>query len=66
LLSGLPPHAGGGHPARQPAHQRHAVTTLGQLHATMNARLASPSVIVVGDVVSGLAAAQAPQLFRAA
>ncbi|MCA0214156.1 MAG: uroporphyrinogen-III C-methyltransferase [Proteobacteria bacterium] len=47
--------------------QRHAVTTLGQLHATIEReQLASPSVIVVGDVISGLAAAQAPQLFRAA
>ena len=46
--------------------QRHAVTTLGQLHATIEReQLASPSVIVVGDVISGLAAAQAPQLFRA-
>jgi len=47
--------------------QRHAVTTLGQLHVTIEReQLASPSVIVVGDVISGLAAAQAPQLFRAA
>lgn len=37
--------------------QRHAVTTLGRLHATIAAEaLASPSVIVVGDVVSGMAA----------
>ncbi|WP_296358158.1 uroporphyrinogen-III C-methyltransferase [Ramlibacter sp.] len=41
--------------------QRHAVTTLGQLQATI-ARdgLASPSVIVVGDVICGVAAAAAP------
>eukprot|EP01041_Mallomonas_annulata_P027236 gene27236-48777_t len=39
-------------------HQRHAVTTLGALHATITReRLASPSVIVVGDVVYGVAAA---------
>ncbi len=48
--------------------QRHCVTTLGQLHATIEReQLASPSVIVVGDVISGLAAAtQTPQRFRAA
>src|SRR6478752_7454507 len=38
--------------------QRHAVTTLGQLDATiMREQLASPSVIVVGDVIRGVAAA---------
>src|SRR6478735_3030885 len=38
--------------------QRHAVTTLGQLDATIvRERLASPSVIVVGDVIKGMAAA---------
>jgi uroporphyrin-III C-methyltransferase len=38
--------------------QRHAVTTLGQLDATIaREKLASPSVIVVGDVISGVAAA---------
>jgi uroporphyrin-III C-methyltransferase len=38
--------------------QRHAVTTLGALAATIEAEsLASPSVIVVGDVVRGIAAA---------
>jgi uroporphyrin-III C-methyltransferase len=37
--------------------QRHAVTTLGQLAATIEREsLASPSVIVVGDVVRGVAA----------
>ena len=37
--------------------QRHAVTTLGALQATIEAeKLASPSVIVVGDVVQGVAA----------
>ena len=48
--------------------QRHAVTTLGQLRATIEReQLASPSVIVVGDVVSGVAAASgAPAQFRAA
>jgi len=38
--------------------QRHAVTTLGELDATIaREQLASPSVIVVGDVISGVAAA---------
>ena len=38
--------------------QRHAVTTLGQLDATIaRDQLASPSVIVVGDVIRGMAAA---------
>jgi uroporphyrin-III C-methyltransferase len=38
--------------------QRHAVTTLGRLHATITREgLASPSVIVVGDVVRGVALA---------
>jgi uroporphyrin-III C-methyltransferase len=38
--------------------QRHAITTLGELHATITReQLASPSVIVVGDVISGVAAA---------
>jgi uroporphyrin-III C-methyltransferase len=48
--------------------QRHAVTTLGQLHATIDReQLASPSVIVVGDVVGGMAAAlQAPAYQRTA
>ncbi|MCD2511650.1 uroporphyrinogen-III C-methyltransferase [Comamonas endophytica] len=39
------------------AQQRHAVTTLGALQSTIEAqKLASPSVIVVGDVVQGVAA----------
>ena len=38
-------------------NQRHAVTTLGSLRATIEREnLASPSVIVVGDVLQGLAA----------
>ena len=38
--------------------QRHALTTLGELHATIEReQLGSPSVIVIGDVVSGVAAA---------
>ncbi len=42
--------------------QRHAVTTLGALHATIAREgLSSPSVIVVGDVVQGIAAAALPQ-----
>ncbi|QNP59407.1 uroporphyrinogen-III C-methyltransferase [Paenacidovorax monticola] len=62
LLHGLPAHT----PAVVIQHaslptQRHAVTTLGQLHATIEReRLASPSVIVVGDVVRGVAALQDP------
>ena len=40
--------------------QRHIVTTLGELaDAIAREQLSSPSVIVVGDVVSGIAAAQA-------
>ncbi|HSV82941.1 MAG TPA: uroporphyrinogen-III C-methyltransferase [Ramlibacter sp.] len=48
--------------------QRHAVTRLGQLAATIAAeQLASPSIIVVGDVVSGIAAAsQSAARFRVA
>lgn len=48
--------------------QRHAVTTLGQLDATIaREQLASPSVIVVGDVIRGMAAANsAPAQFRVA
>jgi uroporphyrin-III C-methyltransferase len=48
--------------------QRHAVTTLGELAATVvRESLASPSVIVVGDVVRGVAAAgQAVDRQRAA
>lgn len=48
--------------------QRQAVTTLGELNATIaREALASPSVIVVGDVISGVAtAASAPTQFRVA
>jgi uroporphyrin-III C-methyltransferase len=48
--------------------QRHAVTTLGRLQATIECeQLASPSVIVVGDVVRGVAAvSQATPARRAA
>ena len=48
--------------------QRHIVTTLGEMAAAIEReQLASPSIIVVGDVVSGIAAAQAaPAQFRAA
>ena len=43
--------------ASQP-DQRHAVTTLGEMAATIAAEgLASPAVIVVGDVVRGVAVA---------
>jgi uroporphyrin-III C-methyltransferase len=38
--------------------QRHAITTLGQLRQTIEREaLASPSIIVIGDVLRGLAAA---------
>jgi uroporphyrin-III C-methyltransferase len=40
---------------------------LGELHATIaREQLASPSVIVVGDVISGVAAATLPQQARVA
>ena len=42
--------------------QRHAVCTLGELHATLTReQLGSPSVIVVGDVLQGLLALQQPE-----
>ena len=41
--------------------QRHAVTTLGALHATLERdSLSSPCVIVVGDVIQGVAVCAAP------
>lgn len=41
--------------------QRHAVCTLGELHATIaREKLTSPSVIVVGDVLTGLMQLQLP------
>ncbi|MBY0455310.1 MAG: uroporphyrinogen-III C-methyltransferase [Burkholderiaceae bacterium] len=61
LLTGLPAHT----PVAVIQHaslpqQRHAITTLGALQSTIEAeQLASPSVIVVGDVLQGLAAASA-------
>jgi uroporphyrin-III C-methyltransferase len=68
LLSGLPPATPVAvvQKASLP-QQRHAVTTLGELAATI-ARdgLGSPSVIVVGDVVRGVAAAAAQGKLRAA
>ena len=73
LLSGLPAHTPVAiiQHASLP-HQRHAITTLGQLQATITAQgLGSPSVIVVGDVVRGVALATqdaaeaAPQARRA-
>jgi uroporphyrin-III C-methyltransferase len=69
LLSGLPAST----PVAIVQHaslpnQRHAVTTLGELQATIaREQLASPSVIVVGDVISGVAAAAtAPEQVRVA
>jgi uroporphyrin-III C-methyltransferase len=62
LLTGLPAHT----PVAVIQHatlpqQRHVVTPLGQLRATIEREgLGSPAVIVVGDVVSGVAALQAP------
>ena len=59
LLTALPAHM----PAAVIQHaslpqQRHAVTTLGQLQQTIEREaLASPSIIVIGDVLRGLAAA---------
>jgi uroporphyrin-III C-methyltransferase len=69
LLSGLP--------ASTPAaivqraslpDQRHAVTTLGELGETIAREgLGSPSVIVIGDVISGVAAAvSVPEQFKTA
>ncbi|WP_313073845.1 uroporphyrinogen-III C-methyltransferase [Melaminivora sp.] len=44
-------------------HQRHATTTLAALHVTLAREgLASPSVIVVGDVVRGMGALAGPRL----
>lgn len=57
LLAGLPAHTPVAliQNASLPS-QRHAVTTLGQMRATLEReQLASPCVIVVGDVLSGLA-----------
>jgi uroporphyrin-III C-methyltransferase len=59
LLSGLPPETPVAVVQRASMpDQRHAVTTLGQLAATIERDgLGSPSVIVVGDVVRGVAVA---------
>jgi uroporphyrin-III C-methyltransferase len=59
LLTGLPPETPVAVVQRATLpDQRHAVTTLGELAATIaREELASPSVIVVGDVVRGVAAA---------
>ena len=69
LLTGLPPQT----PVAVVQHatlptQRHAVTTLGELAATIEAEgLGSPSIIVVGDVVQAAAlAADSTVRFRAA
>ena len=62
LLHGLPAHT----PAvviqnASLPHQRHAVTTLGELRNTIEThQLASPSVMVIGDVVRGVSALQSP------
>ena len=59
LLTGLPPATPVAVVQRASLpDQRHAVTTLGELAATIEREgLASPSVIVVGDVVKGVAVA---------
>ena len=63
LLTGLPAHT----PLAIVQHatlpqQRHAVTTLGELTATLaREQLGSPSVIVIGDVVRGIAAVASPE-----
>jgi uroporphyrin-III C-methyltransferase len=59
LLAGLPPDTPVAIVQRASMpDQRHAVTTLGELTATIAREgLASPSVIVVGDVVRGVAVA---------
>jgi uroporphyrin-III C-methyltransferase len=69
LLSGLP--ASTPVAAIQNAslpQQRHVITTLGQLHRTIEReQMASPAVIVVGDVLQGIAAASlSPARTRAA
>lgn len=69
LLAGLPAHTPVAVIQRATLpDQRHAVTTLDALAATIDReRLGSPAVIVVGDVLQGLAAvAQQPGLVRAA
>ena len=69
LLTGLPPQTPVAVVQRASLpDQRHAVTTLGQLAATIaREALASPSVIVVGDVVRGVAlAGEAVPSIRAA
>lgn len=64
LLAGLPAHT----PAAIVQYatcpeQRHAVTTLQHLHRTMEEeQLGSPCVMVVGDVLQGLAALEAGQV----
>ena len=46
-------------------HQRQVICTLGQLQATIvREHMASPSVIVVGDVVRGAAALAVPEAQR--
>ena len=62
LLHGLPAHTPVAiiQSATLPT-QRHALCTLGELQATiLREKLASPSVIVVGDVLQGLLALQQP------
>ncbi|MBE7368611.1 uroporphyrinogen-III C-methyltransferase [Ramlibacter pallidus] len=64
LLAGLPPQTPVAIVQRASMpDQRHAVTTLGHLAETIASEgLASPSVIVVGDVVRGVAAAAAARV----
>jgi uroporphyrin-III C-methyltransferase len=66
LLTGLPPHPGGRDPARQPARPapRHHHAWASCTPPDRREQLGSPSVIVVGDVVRGVAAAPAPEATR--
>jgi uroporphyrin-III C-methyltransferase len=68
LLTALPPHTPVAVVQRASLPgQRHVVATLANLADTIaRAGLGSPSVIVVGDVVRGLAAAAAPSRARSA
>ncbi|MET0311717.1 MAG: uroporphyrinogen-III C-methyltransferase [Burkholderiaceae bacterium] len=68
LLSGLAPETPAAIVQRASLPDaRHAVTTLGSLAETVEREnLASPSVIVVGDVISGVAAAGAEDAFAEA
>jgi uroporphyrin-III C-methyltransferase len=71
IADGLRTHLGGATPVAVVQHaslpqQRHAVTTLDALAATVQRKgLGSPAVIIVGDVLQGLAALPAAPAIRA-